>query len=96
MSVSSNVDLTSKKDQRINKILDLWHMRLGHLNVLDLRKTLYAFNISFRNKMSELSICKPCQYGEQHILSFKSSKTYVALKTNYTCIYRLTYKSQAF
>lgn len=80
VSVSSNANRTSKKDQRINKILDMWHMQLGHLNVFDLRKTLSAFNISFGNKMSELSICKPCQFGEQHRLSFKSSKTYVALK----------------
>lgn len=61
----------------------MWHMRLGHLNVFYLRKTLSAFNISFGNKMSELSICKPYQFGEQHRLSFKSSKTSVAVKIIY-------------
>ena len=40
-----------------------------------LEKNLSAYNISLRNKMSDLSFCKACQYGKQHILSFKSSET---------------------
>ena len=60
MSVVSKEHCISCKDQRINKTLDLWHVRLGHPNVFDLRKTLSACNISVGNKMSELSFCKAC------------------------------------
>ena len=66
---------TSCKDKRINKTLDLWHIKLGHPNSSDLRKTMSACNISFGNKMSELSFCKACQCGKMHKLSFKGSES---------------------
>ena len=75
MSVVSKEHCTSCKDQRINKTLDCWHMRLGHPNASDLRKTLSACNITFGNKIFELSFCKACQYGKMHRLSFKSSES---------------------
>ena len=69
LSVSCNEHCTS------NKLLDIWHMRLGHLNVNALIKTLFTCNISFGNKTYGLSFCKACQYGKQHKLSFKHSET---------------------
>ena len=51
MSVVSKEHCTSCKYQRINKTLDLWHMRLDHPNASD-RKTLSACNIAFGNKIS--------------------------------------------
>ncbi|KAH9666887.1 ABC transporter G family member 40 [Citrus sinensis] len=57
-----------------SKVLDLWHLRLGHPNVVALRKTLSACNISLGNKKFDLSFCKACQYGKQHRLLFKSSE----------------------
>ena len=58
-----------------SKVLDLWHLRLGHPNVIALRKTLSACNISLGNKKFDVSFYKACQYGKQHRLSFKSSET---------------------
>lgn len=34
LSVNLNRDCTSNKNLRANEILDLWHMRLGHLNIV--------------------------------------------------------------
>ena len=69
LSISCNGNCTS------NKVLDLWHMRLGYPNINALMKTLSVSNISFGNKTFGLSFCKACQYGKQHILSFKHSET---------------------
>lgn len=68
MSVNS-----SNKDLKVNKILDLLHIRLDHLNIITLRKTLSSCNISFENKMFELSSCEACQYGKLHRLHLKIS-----------------------
>lgn len=34
LSVNLNGDCTSNKNLRANEILDLWHRRLGHLNII--------------------------------------------------------------
>ena len=71
LSVNCNEHCTS------NKLLDIWHMRLGHPNVNAL-KTLSTCNISFRNRTSGLFFYKACQYGKQHRLSFKHSETKIS------------------
>ena len=61
-----------------SKVLDMWHLRLGHPNVIALRKTLSACNISLGNKKFDVSFYKACQYGKQHRLSFKHSETKIS------------------
>lgn len=82
VSVSCCVNCINNENSRVNKTRDLWHMRLGHPNVVALKKTLSACNISTGNKFSKLSFCKACHLGKQHKLSFNSSdsKPLVALK----------------
>lgn len=80
--VSCCVNCTNNENSGINTTLDLWHMRLGHPNVVALKKTFLACNIFTRNKFSKLSFCKACHLGKQHRLSFNNSdsKTLVALE----------------
>lgn len=75
----SCVNHPRNENPRVNKILDLWHKRLGHPNVVALKKTLLACNISFGNNLSELAFYKACQLGKQNKLSFNNSDLRVCL-----------------
>lgn len=52
--------------------LQLWHERLGHQNVVQVKSFLKNMNIDYKNDDSFK--CSACIYGKQHRSSFKSSE----------------------
>ena len=55
--------------------IDLWHLRLGHPNVVILKNTLLSCNQLRRNKNVIPSFCSACQYGKQSKQQFKNTET---------------------
>lgn len=78
--VSCCVNCINNENSEVNKTLYLWHIRLGHLNVVALKKTLSICTTG--NKVSKLSFYKARQLGKQYRLPFNNSdsKALVALE----------------
>lgn len=70
----SLVELINQVVESGTSEIDLWHLRLGHPNILVLKNTLLSRNQLNINKNIVPLFCDACQYRKQLKLSFKSTE----------------------
>ena len=70
-----NVYITDKELLANDKLLkiDLWHQRLGHLNVKQLKEAISELNVN--NVESGLDLCESCTKGKMHKLPITPNAT---------------------